>query len=105
MTTKISKDQFDELVLKNSGTVVVDFGAEWCGPCKKLKPILENLSEKYKEKVAFVEIDVGVDPDIAQKYSVMSLPTLVFFSNGEAKDRLIGLTTQDKIIQKIDALI
>lgn len=96
--------QFEEKVLKNSKLVLVDYGATWCGPCKKIKPILEELSGTMSDKVDIFYVDAGEQPALAQQYGVMSLPTLLFFKNGDVKDRIIGLVAKEKIVGKIDSL-
>jgi len=96
--------QFDEKVINNSKLTIVDYGATWCGPCKKIKPILEELAGTMADKTDIFYVDAGEEPALAQKYGVMSLPTLLFFKNGEVKDRIIGLVAKEKIIEKINAL-
>jgi len=100
----LNSDTFDEKVLKATQLVVVDYGANWCGPCKKLKPILEDLVSTLAEKASFFYVDAGEQPAMAQQYGVMSLPTILFFKNGEVKDRIVGQVGKEKIIEKIDAL-
>jgi thioredoxin 1 len=100
----LNKETFDEKVVKAEKLVVVDFGATWCGPCKKLKPILEEMSESLTEKAEFYYVDAGEQPDLAREQGVMSLPTILFYKSGDIKDRLVGLVSKDKILEKIDAL-
>ncbi len=90
MSKIIKKDEFEKLVLNGKGKILVDFFATWCGPCRMLAPIMEELSKDYQ----VYKIDVDEEPDLAQKYGVMSIPCVVQFVDGEEKERLIGL--QDK---------
>ena len=101
----LTESDFQANVLDKDSIVVVDYGATWCGPCKKLKPILEDLAGTMTDKAEFYYVDAGEQPALAQKYGVMSLPTLLFFQNGEVKDRIVGLVAKEKIIEKIDSLI
>jgi thioredoxin 1 len=101
----VNKEQFNELVKQSEKLVVVDYGAAWCGPCKKIKPILEELGETMSDTIEIYYVDAGEQPGLAQEYGVMSLPTLLFFKQGEVKDRIIGLVGKDKIIEKINALM
>ncbi len=102
-TLKVGDDQFEEEVIKSDLLTVVDFGAEWCGPCKKLHPIMAELSEEMAGKVKIVEVDVGVSPQNAQKFAVISVPQLLFFKNGEVVERVVGVLPKAKIIEKIES--
>ncbi len=100
--TEILKDtNFDE-TLKNNKYVLVDFFAVWCGPCKMLAPIMDELSEEYKDKIKIVKLDVDESPETARKFDIMSIPTMIFFENGEPKDTLMGLIAKDVLKNKID---
>lgn len=93
MATQIVTDQdYDAKVLKSTLPVLVDFFAVWCGPCKLAEPILEELSEKYKDKVVFLKLDVDQSPVNAQKYGVMSIPTTVLFKGGVEVSRVVGFS-------------
>ncbi len=105
MIKEITEKEFQTSVIESGKAVLVDFNAEWCGPCKKLKPILDTLSDEFAQQVDFFEVDVGKDPLLAQKFSVMSLPTILIFQSGEVKERVIGLLSQDKIRAKIKKII
>ena len=100
----LTETEFQSKVVDQEGLIVVDYGATWCGPCKKLKPILEELSGEMPDKAAFYYVDAGEQPALAQHYGVMSLPTMLFFKNGEVQDRIVGLVAQEKIVQKIELL-
>lgn len=100
----LNETDFQSKVMDQQGLVVVDYGATWCGPCKKLKPILEELSIEMKDKAQFYYVDAGEQPGLAQKFGVMSLPTLLFFKSGEVQDRIVGLVAREKIVEKIESL-
>ncbi len=103
--TEILKDtNFDE-TLKNNKYVLVDFFAQWCGPCKMLAPIMDELSEEYKDKIKIVKIDVDESSSTARKFDIMSIPTMIFFESGVAKDTLMGLIAKDVLKEKIDTFI
>jgi thioredoxin 1 len=90
---------FDAEVLKASGTVLVDFGATWCGPCKALAPIVDKIADEYAGKVKVGTLDIDDAPEMTKKYGVRSVPTLLVFQNGEKTGQLVGLTSREKIVQ------
>ncbi|MCH5584510.1 thioredoxin [Shimazuella sp. AN120528] len=82
-----------------SGTVLVDFWAPWCGPCKIIAPILEEVNEEIGEKVTIAKLNVDNNPESASRFGVMSIPTLMVFQNGEMKSKLVGLQPKEQLIQ------
>ena len=94
--------QFDSDVLNSANPVFVDFWAEWCGPCRAVSPAVEELSSEYKDKVDFVKVNVDQNNDLAQKYSIFSIPTLAIFENGKVIAQSVGATSKDKIRSYID---
>lgn len=94
---KVNNDNFESVVLKNEKTVLVDFYADWCGPCKMLSPIVDQIAEE-KEDCAVVKLNVDEAPEIAARYGVMSIPTLIVFSNGEVKGKTIGVQSKQAIL-------
>jgi len=99
---KVGDANFDAEVIKSKKLTVVDFGAEWCGPCKKLHPVMEELAKEYGERIQVVEVDVGESPDVATKYGITGVPQLLFISKGVVKESVVGLMPKSKIQDKID---
>jgi thioredoxin 1 len=97
----VKDDTYATLVEQSDLPVVLDFGATWCGPCKKLEPILDDLAGQYAGKVRILKVDVGEAPGTAQKFGVMSVPTVVFLKGGATVHRFVGLESKDKITQLI----
>jgi thioredoxin 1 len=96
----ITEENFADQVLKSTLPVMVDFGAEWCGPCKRLDPILEKLNQEWDGKVRMVRVDVDMNAGVVAQYQVMSLPTLILFKGGKEQERLFGLQNRERIIEK-----
>jgi thioredoxin 1 len=98
---KVSDANFETEVLKSSEPVVVDFWAEWCGPCKMIAPALEEIANSLAGKVKIVKLNVDENPATASKYGIMSIPTLMLFKNGELASRQIGAAPKAKLEQWI----
>ena len=99
---EIKENEFDEVVLKNDKPVFVDFYATWCGPCKMMSPILEQLSEE-KQDVVFAKIDVDDAERLAILYGISSIPCMILFKNGEEADRVVGAVPKQKLEQVVSA--
>ena len=99
---KVSDTTFESEVLKATGPVVVDFWAEWCGPCRMIAPALEEISGSLGGKVKIVKLNVDENPHTAQKYGIMSIPTLMMFKNGELASRQVGAAPKQKLEQWIN---
>ena len=97
---EINEDKFESEVLQSSTPVLVDFGAVWCGPCKMLDPVVEELAEDWSDKVKIVKLDIDHNPNIAMNYNVMGVPTLMLFSGGEVQQRLTGFRPKQKIMEE-----
>jgi len=104
-TIKISDESFDEEVIKKGKPILVDFWAEWCGPCKQIGPILEEISEEYKEKITIGKLDVDKNPEIAGKFQIRGIPTMLYFNNGELIDTKVGMSSKDDLIQWLEKYI
>jgi len=96
---------FDQDVLKSATPAIVDFWAEWCGPCKMLAPIVEDLAREYDGKVTIGKLNVDENPASASRYGVTSIPTVLFIKNGKISDQQIGLLTKSAFKAKIDRLL
>ena len=103
--SKVSDATFEAEVLKASGAVVVDFWAEWCGPCRMIAPALDEISGAMGEKVKIVKLNVDENPATAAKYGIMSIPTLMIFKNGELSSRQIGAAPKAKLEQWINGAV
>lgn len=99
----VTDEEFEDKVLKSEKPVLVDFWAEWCGPCKMAGPVLDELSEEYKDKLSVVKVNVDENSKTTQRYSIMSIPTVVLFKNGEEVGRQSGFsgkTVYEDLIKK-----
>ena len=96
---------WDKDVIKHEGLVLVDFWAVWCGPCKMIAPTIEELSKEYEGKLKVVKLNTDENPDIASKYKIMGIPTLIFFKNGEKVDQMVGAVPKPQIKSKIDSFL
>ena len=95
----LSLDNFDNEISSSNTPVLVDFWAEWCGPCKMLGPILEGISEDLKDKLRVVKVNLDENQDLAMKYSIRSIPTLLLFKGGELVDTKVGLLPKSDLVE------
>jgi thioredoxin len=100
----ITADKFEDEVIKSEIPVMVDFWAEWCGPCKALAPTIDQIAEEYAGKMKVYKLDVQTEAALASKYGVSSIPTLLIFKEGEVVDRIVGLQPKKNITDRIDKL-
>ncbi len=100
----VTNEDFEQAIIKADTPALVDFYADWCGPCKTQAPILGQLAEEFDGKVKFAKVDIDVDgnKDLAVKYGVLSVPTLILFSGGEVKETMVGVTSKSKLKQKLE---
>lgn len=101
----LKEETFEAEVLKSDIPVLVDFWAEWCGPCKAIAPIVDEVADEFAGKVKVAKLDVDAAQELAAKYNVMSIPTMVIFKGGEPVDQIVGAVPKDQIIEKINANI
>jgi len=105
MALDVTDQNFEEEVIKSSKPVLVDLWAPWCSPCRMVEPVINSLAEKYRGKFKFCRLNVDENPKTAAKYRIMSIPTLMFFKDGEAVDTVIGAVPEAVLKPKIDELL
>lgn len=103
MAFEFSDSNFQEAALDNKGVSVIDFWAEWCGPCRMITPIIEELSKEYEGKATIGKMNVDENPEVSLKYGIRSIPTILILKNGEIVDKQVGVTTKAKLVEKIEA--
>ena len=101
MVHEITAANFDTLVLQNEKPVLVDFWASWCGPCKMMGPVVDNLADEMADKLVVGKINVDEQPDLAQKFGVMSIPTLALFQNGKLQKTALGFMPKQKLLEAL----
>jgi thioredoxin 1 len=102
---EVTYKDFDEEVLRSPLPVVVDFWAEWCGPCKMLAPVLEDLAKELDGKAKFVKVNVDQEPGLARSYSIQSIPTLLVFKDGQVKAKHVGMSPKSHILSRIQPVL
>ena len=105
MATQVTEATFDDVVLKSDKPVLVDFWAEWCGPCRMIGPIVEEIGHEFEGKAIVVKVDVDSNPGISAKFGIRNIPTILFFKNGEVADKQVGAVPKSTLVNKLNALI
>ena len=105
MAVEVTDATFDEVVLKSDKPVLVDFWAAWCGPCRMLTPIVEELSQDFKDKVVITKVDVDANQEFAAKYGVRNIPTVLIFKGGEVVDKQVGVAPKATYSEKLEGLL
>ena len=103
MTFKFTDANFQKEALEADKLVLVDFYADWCGPCKMMSPIIDELAEEYKDTVKIGKLNTDDNPEITRQYLVMSIPTMIIIKNGEVVDNLVGVVSKSALKEKLDA--
>lgn len=104
MALAVNDSNFDEVVIKSDKPVLVDFWAEWCGPCRMIAPIVEEISKEYSERALVVKCDVDNSPGVAAKYGIRNIPTILYFKDGKVADKQVGAVPKNNFVSKLNAL-
>ena len=104
-TVEVSEANFETEVLKSAEPVIVDFWAEWCGPCKMIAPVLDQIATEMAGKVKVAKVNVDEYPELARKYRIQSIPALLYFNGGELQGQTIGAVSKKKILENVEGMI
>lgn len=105
MAIVVNDSNFEEVVLKAGTPVLVDFWAEWCGPCKMMLPIVEEISKEYEGKLVVAKVDVDSSPGTAARFGIRNIPTILFFKGGEVADKQVGAVPKTTLVEKVNACL
>lgn len=105
MALEFTDANFDELVMKSDKPVIVDFWAVWCGPCRMVGPIVEEIGNEYEGKVVVGKVDVDNNPGTASKFGIRNIPTLLYIKNGEIVDKVVGAAPKQQLVKKLEAIM
>lgn len=106
MIKNLNTESFNQILSQSKKIIVVDFYADWCGPCQMMKPIFEELANetKYQDRVEFIKVNVDENPELASQYNIFSIPTFIFFKNGQPIKNITGAVSKENFISEIDSL-
>ena len=102
---EVTDQNFEEIVINSNVPVMVDLWAEWCGPCKMIHPILDEMADEYKDKALMVKLDVDNNRETAMKYGIRNIPTVLYFKNGEVVDKQVGAVPKKKFVEKLEPIL
>ncbi len=105
MAQEVNDSNFDEIVLNSDKPVVVDFWAEWCGPCRMIAPAIEEISKDFAGKAIVVKCDVDSSPAVAARFGIRNIPTVLFFKNGQVADKQVGAVPKVNFVNKLNVLL
>ena len=105
MTIEVTDQNFEEQVVQSDKLVLVDFWAEWCGPCRMVSPIVKELADDYENNLIVAKLDVDSNPETSAKYGIRNIPTILFFKNGDVVDKQVGAVPKGTLAAKIDGLL
>jgi len=105
MVIEVTDANFEEIVLKSDKPVIVDFWAVWCGPCRMVGPIIDEMSNEYEGKAVMVKMDVDANPNVSGQFGIRNIPTMLFFKDGKQVDKQVGAVPKKKLAEKLDALL
>lgn len=105
MAVEITDANFEELVAKSDKPVLIDFWAEWCGPCRMIAPIVQEMSDEYAGKAIIGKVDVDNNPNVASRFGIRNIPTILFFKGGQVVDKQVGAVPKSTLVNKLNALI
>ncbi len=105
MAYEITDSNFQEQVLNSQKPVILDFWAEWCGPCRMVAPIIDEMSNEYKDKAVIGKVNVDDNPEVTSKFGIRNIPTVLFIKNGEVVDKVVGSTSKNVLSEKLESLL